>query len=148
MSNWHIYGLKDPRDGRIRYIGRTTQPRKRFTSHLRDRSTRTNQAKVLWIAELEALGLKPIMEILESVVNEPASEIAERSWILTLRSDGTLTNIALPPAPRGWRVINVPVADHVYRSCKIAAARAGMTLRKWVEQAIRLAIEIESGDAL
>lgn len=53
-----IYGLVDPRDGRLRYVGQTIKsvPRRLF-GHLLDYDKPTRKGR--WIAELKSLGLNP-----------------------------------------------------------------------------------------
>ena len=67
MKNGLIYGLFDPRDETLRYIGKTCGPlRKRFLEHIRkSRSGKTHRD--CWIRELESLSLIPDCIILESV---------------------------------------------------------------------------------
>jgi hypothetical protein len=60
---WHVYALKDPRDGAVRYVGITFHPEQRLRGHLSERS---DTRKCAWIAELRQLGLVPGMRILES----------------------------------------------------------------------------------
>lgn len=43
------------------------------------------------------------------------------------------------------RNINVPVEDAVYDAAKVAAAKAGMLFRKWVERAIADATDAPIG---
>lgn len=66
-----IYALKDPETRKIRYIGVTTDPRKRLQKHLAD-PCRCH--RVHWIQSLKNRGLVPEMEILVQV---PKSEWAE-----------------------------------------------------------------------
>ncbi len=90
MAGWKIYALKDPRDGDIRYIGRTRDERKRYQLHVAP-SQLTNSHKSRWIRQLLSLGLSPILEILE--VDVPDSAASERAWISRLRDSGhRLTN--------------------------------------------------------
>lgn len=82
-----IYGLVDPRDGRLRYVGQTISSLYcRFSGHLRDRSK--NSAKVCWIDELRQLGLKPqMLRISEHSISELDKE--EIGLIAFFRSLGT-----------------------------------------------------------
>lgn len=70
MKAVFIYALKDPITGAIRYIGRTTNPKKRFGDHLtavkKEKNHRSN-----WIRSLCEKGLKPELELLAQV---PESE--------------------------------------------------------------------------
>jgi hypothetical protein len=60
---WHVYGLKDPRNGVIRYVGITFDPEQRLRNHLADRS---NTPKSAWIRQLRTCGFVPDLVILES----------------------------------------------------------------------------------
>lgn len=87
----YIYGLCDPRDGLIYYVGKSNAPQRRFIQHLEDKDS--NVRKVAWIDGLTAAGLKPEMRILEAV---PRSEWAqaERAWIAHGINEGwPLTNL-------------------------------------------------------
>ena len=58
-----IYGLRDPRNNLLRYVGRASSVRLRFIQHLYSKSC-TNKRLKLWLQELEGLGLRPKLEIL------------------------------------------------------------------------------------
>jgi hypothetical protein len=110
-----VYALNDPRTAARRYVGRATDPRRRYTMHLQqarlwkpekrayipDRPERFPNAWRLmdgqwehvpsskqWVAELLSAGLKPQLEILEKV--EPAVIICEREmrWISQSINEG------------------------------------------------------------
>jgi len=54
-----IYHLIDPRDGSVRYVGKTRGPlRRRLSAHLR-RGRRRHDAWRSWLNELAALGQVP-----------------------------------------------------------------------------------------
>lgn len=71
-----VYVLKDPRDGRCRYVGMSRRPQERFLSHLADPTSRGMRQ---WIAELGSVGAEPVMAILAGGT--------EASWIERLRPD-------------------------------------------------------------
>lgn len=86
----HIYVLTDPRTGQPRYVGKTDNPKRRLAFHLRDKDVchRTN-----WIKELVSLGLKPTLDIIETVAPDASWEDRERYWIAQYRLMGyNLTN--------------------------------------------------------
>jgi hypothetical protein len=88
----YIYALIDPRDEKIRYIGQSIKPDKRYEQHLNE--IETNPGKIGWINGLEIRGLKPEMKILE-VANEKTWQDRERWWIERGREFGwPLLNIA------------------------------------------------------
>lgn len=57
-----IYCLKDPVTFEVRYVGKTVNPKSRFSLHINQGG---NSKKSEWIAPLLEGGLKPIFEILE-----------------------------------------------------------------------------------
>jgi hypothetical protein len=80
-----IYGLVDPRSGAVRYVGKTVNPRDRFTSHCRPSAKLPNVRA--WVAELHSQGLKPTLEVLERV-HQADSDASEMRWIATVSARG------------------------------------------------------------
>ena len=60
-----IYSLEDPRDGEIYYVGQSTDPERRLSQHLTEaRSGRMeNRALCRWLLKLDALGMRPVLNI-------------------------------------------------------------------------------------
>ena len=80
-----IYVLIDPRDGRVRYVGKTANPVKRLPGHLAEaRGERHRRA--CWLRALLALGLEPTLEVIEEVAGNGNER--ERFWIALYRSEG------------------------------------------------------------
>ncbi len=92
-AEWTIYALVDPRDNKIRYVGRTIEAKRRLQQHLQE--VAVNKKKSQWLRELKQLGIIPRMEILESMKCEAIdAERRETDWIRYLLDQGTpLTNI-------------------------------------------------------
>jgi hypothetical protein len=93
MTEHIIYGLIDPRDNELRYVGYTSDEKKRYKSHLSKSSLKENTHKNNWIKSLLALDLKPIMEVICDY--ETAEELPQREiqWIANMRILGNdLTN--------------------------------------------------------
>lgn len=65
-----IYGLGEPDTNKIRYIGFSTQPQKRYLKHLSKNKLTTHKA--CWVRSLQNKGLKPFMEIID--------EASELNW--------------------------------------------------------------------
>jgi len=87
----YIYGLKDPRDGKIYYVGKSNNPKYRLYQHVQDKSI--NQLKISWIENLLNDGLEPELVILQEVKIEEWPE-CEIEWIEKGLSEGwPLTNI-------------------------------------------------------
>jgi hypothetical protein len=86
-----IYGLCDPRNGELRYVGVATNPKNRLSSHLsirhNDKTYRAN-----WLRSLRAAGAAPEQFEIERVSDDDWSE-CERFWIAYFRGLGCrLTN--------------------------------------------------------
>ena len=80
-----IYLLSDPRTDTPRYVGVTKDLNQRMRGHLSNRKATTHRSN--WINILIALGLKPVLTVLE-IVPDYQREDAERAWILGFRQSG------------------------------------------------------------
>lgn len=90
-----IYTLSDPRDGAVRYVGKTCMSlRKRLRDHIREAdSGRWRSHSARWIRSLSALGLAPLMQQIDTAHGDAWVEI-ETYHIAKYRADGaSLTNI-------------------------------------------------------
>lgn len=91
----YIYGLVDPRDDEIRYVGKANNPERRYMKHVCRKWERYSvekygwmrSEKFLWVYELWKLGMKPRLCIIERC---PAShhKRRERYWIERLGEGG------------------------------------------------------------
>lgn len=83
-----IYGLIDPRDGRLRYVGKTTATlRKRLRAHLNDvKRGRVYIPRHKWMSELITAGLEPDGVEIEQDADDWRE--AEQFWIALLRAQG------------------------------------------------------------
>lgn len=86
-----VYGLHDPADGIIRYIGKTTQPHARLTNHFTNARRKINEPRQLiaveaWIGELIRQGRSPVMQILEITDREHGKEV-EFAWMCCLHDE-------------------------------------------------------------
>lgn len=103
----YIYGLVDPRDGLIHYVGRTTAAlRTRLNAHMSlvagdGKNVRGyGLDKLKWLAELKAARMTPSIKPLEEVDAEHAHD-AERRWVQALfRAGVPLTNKQYRPPSR------------------------------------------------
>ena len=74
-----IYILKDPRNEEVRYVGKTSRGlNKRFGQHMRDKK---KNHRCNWIQSLKKEGLKPILELIETVVADGDWAEREKYWI-------------------------------------------------------------------
>lgn len=86
----YIYGLIDPRDRRIRYVGKTSKPVKvRCLEHFVEPTNRYMRA---WIDQLRAAGIVPDVVVLE-IVSSSSWEEAEKKWIARMWDLGDLLNV-------------------------------------------------------
>jgi hypothetical protein len=71
---WFVYFLRDPRDFKARYVGISSEPRKRLNNHLHFGYRVPNTE---WIAELRGLGLQPIQHIILGPLTKAQAERVE-----------------------------------------------------------------------
>jgi hypothetical protein len=82
-----IYGLCDPRDGTLRYVGKTTQSiADRVRGHLREKRACKRYG---WLCKLSKLGMRPSAILLERVPTSDANA-AESFWIAAFRATGAV----------------------------------------------------------
>ena len=79
-----VYTLEDPRDGLVKYIGVTKNPKKRLWQHLHENE---NNKKCAWIKKLKSLELVPIFRELD-ITDECNYHWVERYWICQFKSWG------------------------------------------------------------
>jgi hypothetical protein len=91
--SYSVYGLIDPRNGDLRYVGKTTvRVLKRRAQHVE--SSKTKQTRCArWVRSLRRLGLKPEVVVFETHDTEAALSESERFFISYMRWLGcNLTN--------------------------------------------------------
>jgi hypothetical protein len=81
---WTVYLLIDPRNGEIRYVGCTHNPRIRFLGHLSQARTGGKSPKAKWIKELLRKGLKPQLVPLVKTESWRHHRGLEETWIYRL----------------------------------------------------------------
>lgn len=80
-----IYRLVDPRDRRPRYVGKTENTLyRRLAGHLKQARDGIGPCRG-WIGELLALGMRPSIELIETVPPGSAWPAREKYWILEYR---------------------------------------------------------------
>jgi group I intron endonuclease len=89
MKIIYIYSLKHPITNEVRYIGKTTSPKRRYNEHIY--KLNKNDHKTNWIKSLLSQGLKPIMEVVEES-NENIWEEREKFWITQFDNLTNLTD--------------------------------------------------------
>ncbi len=74
MSNqYSVYALSDPRDHAVHYVGMSKNPEQRLKQHVR------NAPK--WVQGLLEQGVKPVLQVLESVPDLKTAQEREKHWI-------------------------------------------------------------------
>lgn len=125
MSNrtGYIYGLFDPRNGKLRYIGQTIQnPKRREWQHSNKREMTYNHRKANWTKQLLKEGYKPEMFIFEEVPNftHDALNELEQWYIMYWRGMGCdLTNLSAG----GGGAPAVPISEETRQLRKQIAKR-------------------------
>lgn len=91
----YIYCLRHPISNEIRYIGKTTNYKRRLSSHISEAKVHKGRRHVLnWIYSLLQINLKPTIEVLE-VCDSTIWQDREQYWIAYYREQHTnLCNIA------------------------------------------------------
>lgn len=85
MTTYYIYGLVDPTNENLRYVGMSKYPENRMHQHLcHARRNGSRMASSPWIAGLLARNLRPAMIILEAYEADSKSDAmdVERQWIM------------------------------------------------------------------
>ena len=76
---FHVYHLVDPSTRTVRYIGTTTNPKRRISGHIAEAKLRQNTEKKAWIHYLLGTGSRPVLAVVQSVETEAeAREIESR----------------------------------------------------------------------
>lgn len=73
-----VYGLFDPITKLLMYIGYTSNQKRRYKGHCKNKDG--NKRKRIWIGELKKQGLKPIMEVIEEYQTAEELPAAEDFW--------------------------------------------------------------------
>lgn len=74
MRDRYIYALVDPRSHEVRYVGLTVDPRARLINHYYE----WIEDKSAWLEELELLGLKPQLRIIDIIPCSDEYDVDER----------------------------------------------------------------------
>lgn len=84
----YIYSLKHPLTNEVRYVGKTTSPKRRYKEHIY--KLNKSDHKTNWIKSLLNEGVKPIMDIIEICVEN--WEEREKYWITQFDNLTNLTD--------------------------------------------------------
>lgn len=84
-----VYGLYDPIDGELRYVGKTTQAlHLRLKSHVQPSSLKGRSYRASWIKSLLARGVAPLICSIQKIGCISELGPAERYWIAFFRAAG------------------------------------------------------------
>jgi hypothetical protein len=100
----YIYMLVDPRNDKPFYVGRTINPKRRYTDHLRDgrkyadgKRVKADDGKCRIISEVIANDMLPIMRILDNCIMHPSMidsyrilDMLENMWASRVEMDNRL----------------------------------------------------------
>lgn len=78
-TTWIVYGLADPRDGIVKYIGVTNSLIGRLNEHMRMYGG--NERKNAWIQEIKDAYMLPYMVTLEVIEDDTEWREREIAWI-------------------------------------------------------------------
>lgn len=87
-TNSFVYGIIDPRDGFLKYVGKTIHGKTRFREHLSTGRLTGTTKKKCWLKKLLKLGFSPQFLILEEAAPADLPEL-EVFYISYLRSIGS-----------------------------------------------------------
>lgn len=91
---FYVYGLIDPRNNELKYIGFTNNIKERLNSHCRESRLKTNSHKNNWIKNLKNIGMKPQIYPIENYNIEEEALQAEIDLISYYKYIGcNLTNV-------------------------------------------------------
>lgn len=97
LSNSFIYVLIDPRDNRVRYVGKSSVGLKR--------TTQLHSAKCgSWQKSLKKSGLQPIVEVVEYCDDLNEAEVRWISFYRSLHSDILNMTLGGDGLPKGWKM--------------------------------------------
>src|SRR5215831_5786991 len=89
---WTIYGLADPRNLEVRYVGANFRGKARYNEHLCRARKGCRRHVYCWIRSLLKIGLLPVYVPLEQGEGLTTWEEAEMRWIEKLNTGGRLCN--------------------------------------------------------
>jgi len=87
MEKIYIYTLSDPITNAVKYVGKTTNIKRRYQTYMKEsRKKNKNSLVITWVKSLSKFGLKPKMEIIDEIYGE--WEWLEQYWISQFKTWG------------------------------------------------------------
>jgi hypothetical protein len=109
----HIYHLIDPRDGKIRYVGKAVDVQERLRGHLN-----AADAKSEWISELRRAGMVPLLKVVRIVVGNPYTEEAQEISKCLSQGEELLNHHHSKPKRKTPMCLDVKVSPNVRKPRK------------------------------
>ena len=165
---FYIYALIDPISKKIRYIGKSFDPIKRLSQHIKESiDTQQNKGRrkwnkrYAWIFSLLSKGLKPEMEILEVCNSKEQSNEREKYWIsitpnlvnMTIGGDGGNTNVGKKFGPFSNEIKNkisintkkAMISEEIRNKCSLGGKITSQKIKYDVEFRKNLFVKIRNG---
>jgi hypothetical protein len=105
--NSGIYGLIDPRTGKVMYVGKAVDIERRYRQHCSGKVFDGNLAKAKWIDDLRHCGIRPRLTVLREVprLEFDTMDEAEKETIRSMKADGLAElNLAVGGSSRSVKV--------------------------------------------
>lgn len=129
-----VYGLQDPRDNQVFYVGLTSDISDRYIQHIKCEGN--NAEKNKRVQELKALGLLPIPLTLETVHTRAYGQERELYWIGHYRHLGMpLCNVKREAPPVRFNAVPKPLTEDDIDTA-LKAWQAGATGPREMERAL------------
>ena len=121
-----IYALKDPRDGRCRYVGVSRRPHERLGAHIAGDATTKRLRR--WMTELRSIGAEPTMAFLRGGT--------EAQWIEQLRPDLNVRRGSDDPLdPRAREAVaTLQFSDDGWADICLAAEKSGRPVLSYASE--------------
>lgn len=131
-----IYGLIDPRNQQLKYIGQSSCGLYRPQQHCYPSRLKGITKNIYWIKKLLKLNLKPIIEILEIVNDKYQLDDSEQFWISYYKYIGCNLNNHTNGGQDGFKVSNRRNLTEEHKQ-KLSIAHSGKKLTEKHKQNIQ-----------
>jgi hypothetical protein len=115
VGKTYIYVLKCPITFKVRYVGKSDDPYRRYKEHLNIKNSASKEKKQ-WLKKLKKLGLKPILKIINKVPDDYWRDYENYYISFYLRS--------------GYNLVNAFTKDKKSKLIKRFRIRKGKTKKK------------------
>jgi transcriptional regulator with XRE-family HTH domain len=135
IAGYYVYGIKDPRNDELRYIGKTVNNIEvRLHQHLSSNQLKKDCSKNNWLKEVLAANQRPMIYVIEKCENEGELSSREQYWIRHHLHQGCkLTNIMSASLPKYNGSVYLNVRNEKGLSFIEAANKALISTRQLLE---------------